>query len=931
VTADPVADGDREALRELLVERGFVSTGDGRALFDRAGALVPWMYYGGEVNLTFQGVTLMAAVVLERLKTFSSTQLTTYGVSAIPILTACLTEGAGRYTGLVVRKEPKSYGEGRKIDGPIDRARPAVVIDESISSGTSAYNAIWALEAEGIAVEGVICVVEFSGYGGKEWLIARGYRVETVFDVWRDLGRPGPRRPTAPEVSSPWAADVLPSGLSPAQAARAVVEVLLRSGRLPRPPKRLDRDYAAAGGTFVSIRRLADDVRVVRAGLSRGEDEDVDPAHDLVLAAHEVVRSAPSGALDDLAALKFSVSFLDRREPISAGQIDYERHALVVRGLGPLDRLGVALPNAPHYDDELEQYHYARTVSARFGQHEPHALYRQRVERVVEPGVSWPEYGAPRGAPDWTREPSWARTIARRVQRILRDALGERPAGAVDPLPQPEEPVFGVGVSIYADGLVGCAVSWASGLDVALREAVIVALDDRRTGARARTISSDRLTVVVSLLLRRRWLGCLSPDRLALFYRLGRDTLRVDGLGEAGTVLAHFAVEQSLDGVAYQQQVLEKAGLSAGTAEWSAYETACWTAVAGQGQRMELGFTVRDPDSIDERAHWRSLAMEIAGFILGQRQADGLPAYRFDPWSAKASTPGTATRVLLGLTGVLEASPLIAVDVAEEAKAMVASFVAGDQIRLVRNSLSWDRASDAQLLACLSLLGGRDEHRALALRLATQLRALIRNDGAIHAGSVRVTSDLDFLSGSVLCALACAADWLPRDVLAEVDLAKSLEFYRRRFGLSHPWGMVWWHGQAWSGLADRVPGAAQFAFELIDWALERQSATSGAFVIQDQKPTRASFLTACVLEGVAEAWALTRRLGDLERAERYGRAWRHGMTFIERLTIRNGDAFFSPHPATALGGVRATLPSSELRIDYAGHALLALAKGLRVQ
>jgi hypothetical protein len=45
--------------------------------------------------------------------------------------------------------------------------------------------------------------------------------------------------------------------------------------------------------------------------------------------------------------------------------------------------------------------------------------------------------------------------------------------------------------------------------------------------------------------------------------------------------------------------------------------------------------------------------------------------------------------------------------------------------------------------------------------------------------------------------------------------------------------------------------------------------------------------------------------------------------------VRDGDAFFCPQRKAAGGGVRATLASSELRIDYAVHALLALAAGLR--
>jgi orotate phosphoribosyltransferase/AMMECR1 domain-containing protein len=930
--ADRMADDDRESLRELLIERGFMSADAGRPLRDRGGAPTPWTYYGSEITLSFPGVTLMASSVLERLTTFSSTQLATYGLSAVPILTACLTQGAGRYTGLVVRKQPKSDGARQKIDGPIDRARSAVVIDESLSSGTSAYEAICALEAEGIAVEGIICVIEFSGYGTADWLTARGYRVETVFDVWRDLGRKATQALPVPEAGAPWSDEVLPSGLSAAEVARAVLETLPRTGYLPRPPEQLDRDHDACGGTFVSIRRRTDDARVARGGFRRGGGHRVDPSREVVLAACEALRSAPPGALDDLATLKISVMFLGRPEPIRPGQINHERDGLIVRGLGPLDRLGAALPNAPHYDDELEQYRYAHTTSGRFWHHEPHALYRQQVERVVEPGASWPQYGVPRSGPDWTRDPRWARAITARVWQVVNQTLGEPAAGDTNPLDEPEEQLYAVAVSLYADGFLGCAICWDGGLDAALREAAMGALAQARSTIGASPTLSEKLTISVSLLLRRRRLGRLSPDRLRLFYRLGRDTLHAAAAGTGGLVLAHFAAQQSCDALAYQQQVLRQAGLDGNVAEWTAYETADWIATARCGRRLELGYPVHEDDpcaSADARERWLELAAEIAGYVIGQRQPDGLPAYSFSPWSGLQTSAGTATRVLLALTGVLEVGLWLSAELREQTEAMIDEFVAGDRVRVPRDGLRWDSGSDAQLLTCLSLVR-REKHRGLALRLVARLRQLIRHDGTIRAGPVRMAADLDFLSGSVLSALARAAKWLGHDdSLAGIELATILAFYERRFALAHPWTMVWWHGEAWSALADRDVNAGPFVFTLVDWALERQSEVSGAFLIHNLEPTRASFGTACVLEGVADAWAQANLIGDRQRAERYGRAWEHGMRFVERLTIRDGDAFFSSNAKAALGGVRATLPSSELRIDYAGHALRALAKGLR--
>ena len=155
-----------------------------------------------------------------------------------------------------------------------------------------------------------------------------------------------------------------------------------------------------------------------------------------------------------------------------------------------------------------------------------------------------------------------------------------------------------------------------------------------------------------------------------------------------------------------------------------------------------------------------------------------------------------------------------------------------------------------------------------------------------------------------------------------------LSFYRRRFALTQPWAMVWWHAQAW--LTCPLPGALDFGFELVDWALDRQSTRSGAFIIETIAPYRNSFLTGCVLEAIATAWQVALKIGDQARSERYAAAWRKGMAFLERLVIRSGDELLIAGGERALGGVRATLASSDVRIDYAGHALIALGKGLHV-
>jgi orotate phosphoribosyltransferase/AMMECR1 domain-containing protein len=932
----------RRELQALLATDGFLDRRDGHVLRNPDGQSMPWMFYGPAVTLSHRGARLAAAVMLDELAGFSGTQLATYGTSAIPLVAACVTQGDGRFSGLVVRKQVKPYGAARKVDGPLDRTRPAVILDESICSGTSVYEATRALEAEGVEVEGAICLVDFAGYGGVPWLEARGYRVRTVYSVWDDLGRstPPPRFGPGDDVV-PWSDATVPSGLDPAGIARFVAAAVCATGRVPRPPDRLDREYECRGGTFVSIRRRSDDVRLAREGFRREGDRPIDAGLDVVLATHLAVRAAQLGGDRDLAGLKFAVSFFGPPEDIPAGRIDADGHGLIVRGRGPLDRLGGALPSTPHYDDEIEQYRYARRFSS-FSPYEPHDLQRQSVQRFVEPGASWPLAGASPAQPRWTDDAAFASALGRRLAGLLEElvdhdgdghAEGDHDGATPAPIEVPEvgEPIIGVGVTLYDSGPIACALGFAPRVDGALAQAAqrVVAAVPAAAGTSGRR---GPWTAVVSLLHQPRSLGRMSADRLGQFYRLGRDTLHATAPGRSGLVLAHFAVHQSIGKQTYQDQVLRKAQASGDEAEWTAYETTAWLVAGPAARRLDRGFPAREAivrPATDRRSRCLALADRLVGFVAAQTLDDGLPSYLYSPWGPTATADGTATRMLLTATGMLRAGRFLGPAAEDRGSRLVATLRRQRDRPSGARDLVWDGASDAQLLVCLSLLADREQHRAEATRLIARLHELVRPDGSIYSryATGRMAADLDFLSGCVLVALAEAASWQP-DALDPLDLDSILAFARRRFDLVHPGGMVWWHGQAWTALADRVPGAGEFAETILAWALERQHETTGAFVIDDLEPNRSSFFSACVLEAVGDAWRGAETRGDAALARRYEQAWLAGMEFVERLVIDADDAYFTRDPQLLVGGVRATLVSSAVRIDYVGHVLLALAKGL---
>jgi orotate phosphoribosyltransferase len=78
-----------------------------------------------------------------------------------------------------VRKAPKDHGTGKRIEGNFDPAVPVVVIEDVITSGGSALDAVAAVREAGGTVLGVFAVLDRLA-GGRERIEAEGLAVVTL-------------------------------------------------------------------------------------------------------------------------------------------------------------------------------------------------------------------------------------------------------------------------------------------------------------------------------------------------------------------------------------------------------------------------------------------------------------------------------------------------------------------------------------------------------------------------------------------------------------------------------------------------------------------------------------------------------------------------------------------------------------------------------
>ncbi len=100
--------------------------------------------------------------------------------AALPMATAMSLES---YIPLIIkRKEAKSYGTKKLIEGIYKKGQNCLLVEDVITSGKSLLETIPEIENEGISVSDIVVVLDRQ-QGGKELLEEKGYRVHTLFNI----------------------------------------------------------------------------------------------------------------------------------------------------------------------------------------------------------------------------------------------------------------------------------------------------------------------------------------------------------------------------------------------------------------------------------------------------------------------------------------------------------------------------------------------------------------------------------------------------------------------------------------------------------------------------------------------------------------------------------------------------------------------------
>ena len=176
----------RLRLRELLVERairyGHFVLASGQTS----------SYYVDKTQITLMGEGLycLGRIILDQIEGMEVQAVGGMTIGADPIAGAVSALGIAHgqhIDAFIVRKERKERGTQQRVEGPLPQGARVVVLEDVITTGGSAIDAIKAVEEERDAeVVQVLSMVDRL-QGGREAIVEAGYDFTALFTV-EDLG-----------------------------------------------------------------------------------------------------------------------------------------------------------------------------------------------------------------------------------------------------------------------------------------------------------------------------------------------------------------------------------------------------------------------------------------------------------------------------------------------------------------------------------------------------------------------------------------------------------------------------------------------------------------------------------------------------------------------------------------------------------------------
>ncbi len=170
----------KERLREILLAKSVVR---GREFKLASGKTSDFYVDARVTTLDAEGAALCGRIFFQMLAGYTIDAVGGYSIGADPIVAAIavISHQEGRpLPAFIIRKEEKSHGTRKMIEGNFRSGMRVALFDDVITSGGSIIKGARQVEAEGGSVEVVMSVLDRQE-GGRETIEGHGYRFQSIF------------------------------------------------------------------------------------------------------------------------------------------------------------------------------------------------------------------------------------------------------------------------------------------------------------------------------------------------------------------------------------------------------------------------------------------------------------------------------------------------------------------------------------------------------------------------------------------------------------------------------------------------------------------------------------------------------------------------------------------------------------------------------
>jgi orotate phosphoribosyltransferase len=172
----------RSQLRQLIKEKCLIRSQE-ETLLSPKGKRIGWLLDVRMALLDPDALTPIAALFWAEMEQHLPFQLVCTEVAGIPLMSSLQTFGCllgHRINGVVVRKERKTYGRQRHLEGQLD-VTPIVFVDDVLNSGSSLNRGAVTLEVQGRSIKHIFTVVTFNQRVTTEKWTTAGCDMHSIF------------------------------------------------------------------------------------------------------------------------------------------------------------------------------------------------------------------------------------------------------------------------------------------------------------------------------------------------------------------------------------------------------------------------------------------------------------------------------------------------------------------------------------------------------------------------------------------------------------------------------------------------------------------------------------------------------------------------------------------------------------------------------